>query len=108
MKKLLISGLFAIPLIAQSITEPPVMMHLIRRPGIDVAAAPPYAAAGVAVNVFGMTSITGPAETWFLETHDSFGSVEDVNEKIRPLGVDPLTDHLPIVSNDALSDSRSV
>ena len=108
MKKSLMAGLFAVPLIAQTITEPPVMMHLLRRPGIDVASMPPYAAAGVAVNVFGMTSVTGPAETWFMETHDSFGSVEDVNEKIRPSGVDPFTDHAPGLSNDALAESRSV
>ena len=108
MKKALLAGILAAPLVAQTITEPPAMMHLIRRPGIDIASMLPYAESGVTVNVFGMTSVTGPAETWFLETHDSFASVEDVNDRIRPLGVDPLTDHQPIVSNDALADSRSV
>src|SRR5204862_6733411 len=96
------------PLVSQTITEPPLMMHVIRRPGIDVVSMPPYAAAGVTVNVFGMTSVTGPAETWFMETHDSFGSVEDVNEKIRPSGVDPFTDQAPNLPNDALAESRSV
>ncbi len=39
----------------------------------------PYADARAAVNVIGMAAITGEPETWFLEMHDSFASIEDLD-----------------------------
>jgi hypothetical protein len=59
------------------------MVQLIRRAGNEITSIPAYREARAAVNVFGMTSITGPAETWLLETHDSFGSIEAVHEVVH-------------------------
>jgi hypothetical protein len=108
MKLFMIAGILALPLLAQPITDPPVMLHLIRKAGRDIVSFPSYAGTGAAVNVFGMTSITGPAETWLMETHNSFASVEEVNERVRPGGLDRLDDRLDHLSGDVLSDSRSV
>ena len=37
---------------------------------------------GAAVNVIGMTSVTGLPETWLVEAHYSFASVEDLDQRI--------------------------
>jgi hypothetical protein len=106
MRIILTIGIVAIQLAAQSITEPPLLVQLIRRPGID-ASIPPYAGAGAAIHVFGMTSITGPAETWLLETHNSFGSIEDVNEAVRSMPDNGPGAFGPL-SGDVLAESRAL
>ncbi len=83
MKTVLILAMAAGSAAAQSLVEPPPLVHLIRRLGVDVAAARQYAEASAAVNVFGMTAVTGLPESWLLELHGSFASVEDLN-RIMP------------------------
>jgi len=107
-KTILIGGVLAFEVLAQSITEPPLLVQLIRRAGTDAPSIPAYADARAAVNVFGMTSITGPAETWFLETHNSFGSIEDVMEAHSAmLDRDP-GDRFGGLSGDVLAQSRTL
>ncbi len=59
------------------------MVQLIRRAGTQFDSISAYAQARAAVNVFGMTSLTGPPETWLIEAHDSFGSIEAVHEAVH-------------------------
>jgi hypothetical protein len=92
-------------LAAQTITEPPLMMQLIRRGGNEVTSLPAYMEARAAVNVFGMTSVTGPAETWFLETHDSFGSIEAVHEAVHAT----MPENYPgILAGDVLAQAKTL
>jgi hypothetical protein len=42
----------------------------------------PYANANAPISLFGMRSISGVAETWILEAHDSFGSIEDLDSAL--------------------------
>ncbi len=53
MKTLCLAGMLAASAAAQTLIEPPVLVRLIRRPGVDAAAIRRYT--GAAVHVFGMT-----------------------------------------------------
>jgi hypothetical protein len=69
----------------------------------------PYASAQAAVNVLGMRSITGVPETWLVEAHYSFASVEDLDQRLAALapvrtsgeGIEPLQD-------DVLAPARTM
>ena len=103
LKAILLAGLLAGAGFAQSFTEPPPLLRLNRRPGVNGAAIRQYADAGAQVNVVGMTSITGPAETWLIEPQNSFEGIEEVDKAVGPLvAVDePL-------SNEILAASRTM
>ena len=81
---------------------------MIRRAGTDATSIPPYADAQAAVNVFGMTSLTGPAETWFLEAHNSFASIEDVAEAHSAMLDNDPGDRYGGLSGDVLTQSRTL
>ena len=81
------------------------MVQLIRRAGNEVTSIPAYMEARAAVHVFGMTSITGPAETWLLETHDSFGSIEAVHEAVHAAMPEKDSGFL---SGDVLAQSKAL
>jgi hypothetical protein len=109
MRTILFAGIFALGSLAQSQTEPSPLVQLTRRPGIDPAAIRRYVDSRAAVNVLGMTSITGPSETWLIASHDSFASIEDVDKAARSLAqVGPLGDQLDQLPGDALALSRSL
>src|SRR3954447_9619550 len=63
MRIFLIAGILATAAVAQSITEPPPIVQLVRKPGTGGASLKPYANAKAAVNVIGMASVTGLPET---------------------------------------------
>jgi hypothetical protein len=82
----LLLALALFPACAQTSTEPPVFLRLIRNwsrpPGPELIA--PYADAKAPITVLGLTSISGFPETWLLETHDSFSSIEDLDQALAP------------------------
>jgi hypothetical protein len=68
-----------------------------------------YATAGAAVNVIGMAAITGLAETWLLEAHDSFASVERLDRVLSSLPPAPGTGDLSDpLQDDVLAPSRTM
>ena len=63
------------PLSAQTLTLPPHLIRLFQFPSPE---PPPLAAAPSAgIFLFAMSAITGQSESWTLETHNSFQSLED-------------------------------
>jgi hypothetical protein len=82
MRILLIAGFLALEAAAQTQTEPSQLVHLIRRPGIDASSVRRYVEARAGVNVVGMTSVTGPSESWLIATHVSLASIEDVDRSV--------------------------
>ena len=106
MKTMLLAGLLAGAGLAQTFTEPPPLLRLNRRPGVNSVAIRQYADAGAQVNVIGMTSITGPAETWLIEAHGSFAGIEEVDKLLGPLVATAAADE-PL-SNEILAASRTV
>ena len=85
------------------------MLQLIRRAGLRYDSISAYAEARAAVNVLGMTSVTGPPETWLIEAHDSFGSIEAVHEAVHSALLDTgVGDPSNFLSGDVLAQSRTL
>jgi hypothetical protein len=109
MRILLLLSILAAGVSAQGFTDPPPIVQLVRKPGARIPASRSYASAGAAVNVIGMAAITGLPETWLLEAHDSFASVEYLDRALSSLPPaaaagdpsDPLQD-------DVLAPSRTM
>lgn len=94
---------------AQGPTDPPPIIQITRKPGIGGSAVRPYGAAKAAIDVVSLTAATGLPETWFVELHQNFASLEDLDRgltAVRPLRMndnpsDPLSD-------DVLAPSRTM
>jgi hypothetical protein len=68
---------------AQNLTsDPPPELQIVRKPGTAGASMRPYAGVQAQVNVLGMRSITGTPETWLIEAHYSFASIEDLDRRL--------------------------
>ena len=78
--------LFALALVraafSQAPTLPPPILQITCGSGTSTAPARPYAAAKAAVDVLGMTSATGMPQTWTVELHNNFASIEDLDTAI--------------------------
>src|SRR5438874_792027 len=85
MRICLLAAILAATSPAQILTDPPPIMQLVRKPGTGGASLKPYAAAGAAVTVIGMASVTGLPETWLVEAHYSFTSVEEMDQRISAI-----------------------
>jgi len=109
MRTILIAGILACGAAAQTLTEPPALVRLIRQPGGDGASIRRYADARTAVEVLGMAAITGPAETWLIEAHDSFASIEALDKAVRPVPSERRADgQLDQLPGNLLAASRSL
>ena len=73
--------------IAQVWADPPVLLRVIRNVQ-DVDSSRTYTDARTAVNVLGMRAVSSLDEAWLMEMHDSFASIEEVDQALgstRPL-----------------------
>lgn len=52
---------------------------------MDAQTSQNYGSVGAAVSVIGMTTLTGSAETWYLEAEDSFAAMEQVDQALPRL-----------------------
>jgi hypothetical protein len=109
MKLLFFPALIAASAAAQGLTEPPPILQLVRKPGTTGASIKPYASAGAAVQVIGMRSVTGLPETWMMEAHYSFASVEDLDQRLAALApVKVMNDPADPLSKDTLAPARTI
>jgi hypothetical protein len=78
--------LFALALVPaafpQAPTTPPPLLEITCESGTFSAPARPYAAAKAAVDAVGMSSTTGMPQTWTIELHSNFASIEDLDKAI--------------------------
>ena len=85
---------------AQAPGEPFPMIRVLRTagPAPKYDLIRPYADAKTSVNVFGLGSISGPSETWLIEAHDSFESLEAVDTALayNAPGGTAILDSLPL------------
>ena len=103
---LLISGLAAAAF-AQGPTEPPPFIQFVRRPAAVPTTSRPYVDARAAVDVVGMIAVTGLPETWMLESHYSWASIEDLDRGLAGLGFRaPSTGDL--MQDDVLAPARTM
>jgi hypothetical protein len=71
---------------AQGPGDVPPILQVIRKPGGVAGAGRPYAAAKANIDVVGMSSMTGQPETWLVELHSLFASIEDLDRAMTALG----------------------
>ena len=83
MRTLLLSCLAMLRVAAEIPSEPPMYLHLIRSPRQGDLLRRAYEKAQVPVNVFGLRSVTGAAESWFVEWHDSFQSIGEADRAVQ-------------------------
>ena len=72
--------------LGQSLTDPPPLLQIVQKPGYAAAAVKPYSDAHAAVNVIGLSAVTGLPESWFLVSHPNFGSLEDLDRALGAIG----------------------
>jgi hypothetical protein len=107
---------------AQGPTDPPPLIQLVRKPGTGAMKIRRYAAARAAVDVIGLNAVTGLPESWLLESHQSFASIEDLDRSLSAVAApvrassdpsDPLQDHVQDdvqvgVQDDVLAPARTM
>ena len=82
MRTLLVTGILAFTACAQGPTDPPPVIQLTRKPGIGGKTIRPYTSAKAAIDVVALTAMTGAPETWLVELHPNFASIEDLDRRL--------------------------
>ena len=85
LRRMVFKSVFTFGLCALTVTyaqsEAPALIRVIRYTD-NAASVQTYVQAKVPINVVGLTAISGKAENWLIEMHDSFGSIEDVDKAL--------------------------
>ncbi len=109
MRILVLAGILSSAAFGQSLTDVPPIVQLVRNPGTGGAPVRDYANARAALNVIGMAAVTGPHETWLVEAHTSFASVEDLDQRISALApVRAANGASEPLQDDVLAPSRTM
>lgn len=106
--RMILSLLIPACLAAQAPTEPPPIIQLVRKPGIAGGTLRPYNDARAAINVVGLTAVTGLPETWSVESHYSWASVEDLDRGLAAAGYRLPDSPGDLMQDDVLSPSRTM
>src|SRR5690349_24507743 len=93
---------------AAQTAEPPPIIQIVRKVGSSTVPQRHYGNAGAAVNVLGMTSITGLPETWLVEAHDSFGSIELLDKGLTAVAPKLTADPADPLQDDVLAPARAL
>jgi len=94
-------SLAAAILVTSAAAQTPGIIRVVRNGSVR-----PYIDAKGAVNVVGMSSISGFSETWMLELHDSFGSLEELDKALSNVGQKGTSRSAS--SDDLLTPSRAL
>jgi hypothetical protein len=70
----------------QAPTIPPPIVQITTKPGNASGPTRPYVAAKAAVDVMGLSAASGLPQTWMVELHTNFASLEDLDRAISSLG----------------------
>lgn len=87
-RRLLLLSLLPLLATAQIPTEPPGFIRLVRtaaRPSHRSSVAGYYRLAAADLHVFGLVTLSGASEAWFLETHDTYSSIEALDTRLGPV-----------------------
>lgn len=84
MKPLFLLAVLSVAAAAESLTQAPPLIRIVQTIGSRPAVENPAADNAAGVFLFGMTALTGPTETWLLETHTSFAGLEQFDQGIGP------------------------
>lgn len=93
---------------AQGLADPPPILEIVQKPGYAAGAIRPYADARAAVNVIGLSAITGLPETWFIESHLNFSSLEDLDRALDAIGASRANASPDAGQDDILAPARTL
>src|SRR5215831_4451023 len=96
MKKISCTGILAVCLTGAIQADPPPLIRVIR----NASSIQPYVDAKAAVNVVGTTPVSGLSENWLTELHDSFASIEALDQSLAAATPGKIT--APVISSDDL------
>jgi len=82
MRKLLSALALASAGFSQAPTIPPPVIQVVCKPGSASGPTRPYAAVRAAPDVVGLAAATGLPQTWMVELHANFASVEDLDKAL--------------------------
>jgi hypothetical protein len=82
MKPFLSLLLLSCPAFSQGGAVPPPIIQITSKPGAASTPTRPYASVRAAVDVLGLASATGLPQTWMLEMHPTFASIEDLDKAL--------------------------
>jgi hypothetical protein len=81
--KLLISLLLlSCSAFSQGAAVPPPIVQITSKPGGAAGPTRPYASGRAAVDVVGLAAATGLPQTWMIEMHPTFASIEDLDKAL--------------------------
>ena len=67
-----------------------------------------YSGAGAALNVLGMTAITGSEETWLVECHQPFDGIESLDKRLAAVAPRVTGDPSDLMPDDVLPPARTL
>jgi hypothetical protein len=108
MTKLALPLVVACAALAQGPSDPPPILELVQKPGYAANAIKPYADAHAAVNVLGLTAVTGVPDTWFLELHPTFTSLEVLDQALNAIGAPRAAAAVEGGQDDILAPARTL
>jgi hypothetical protein len=108
MRPILLGCLAVFCAAAQPAAEPPPIIQIVRKVGTSAPPQRQYGSAGAALNAIGMTSITGLPETWLVELHDSFGSIEILDKGLVAVAPKLTADPADPLQEDVLAPARTL
>lgn len=82
MQKLWIALALVPAAFSQAPTMPPPIVQISCESGAFTVPVKPYQEAQAAIDVVGMVSATGTPQTWSLELHNNFASIEDLHQAL--------------------------
>src|SRR6266853_2265689 len=85
-----------------ALAQPPNLIRLVRQGSIQ-----PYVDGQVRIKVLAMSVIAGPEEKWLIEMHDSFTSLESVDQALSG-GASLQTQNAAPFPDDLLGQSRTL
>jgi hypothetical protein len=63
-------------------TTPPPIVRIVSAPGVSIGPLRNYAGPGAAVDVLGLVATTGTPQTWTVEMHPTFASIENLDQAL--------------------------
>ncbi|HWC99143.1 MAG TPA: hypothetical protein VG456_20425 [Candidatus Sulfopaludibacter sp.] len=108
MKLILLMAMLGAGAAAQGLTDVPPILQVIRKPGTGGnGTLRPYNGAKAAVDVVGMTAMTGLPETWGIELHQTFAGIEDLDLALNSTPVRGST-YVEPTQEDLLAPTRTM
>jgi len=108
MRTLLSTILLTSAAFAQIPTVPPPLIRITCKPGSATVPTRPYADAKAPVEVVGLSASTGLPQTWMVELHENFASVEDLDNALSALSGGMAIDTPGQSGDDLLAPPRTL